>query len=533
MRRAFLMLAILLLATSARGAGASQPASPQQQARLTLEALPPQVVIEQPFTLSVQIALKQPGPRESGISPLHPLTAPVLRVPFLDPLQQEGLHRRDARDLLGPLLLQNPRAPGFRINDFTADSAPAAFRGLLGGAFHAREARFGLDTDITEQDGARYYRFRLDIPFHADRPGRYTFGPVALTGRIITGLDARGHGILTDIDVQSDSQTVTVTDLPRDTRPAWFTGTIGTGMEVAAELDAQVCNEGDPLTLSVTIGGDIGLHRLTTPRLHGRAGLSEHFRVYDDAARSETFDTYRRFHYTIRPVKAGTLEVPPLPFAYFNPHTGTYQTVTTDAIPVRANRVTGAVIPEAGRDAGIVRLGSRPDDDIPAPFLFPIDTASSGALFNAPLHLPLLAAGPVLWLIGLVAGILRQRQPARQAAQRRRTACSRALQRLDRLAASQPSEPERRHAIPGILQDYLSACWNIPPGGSTPQESIERLAAQGADAVAARQLGNLQEALTKAAFSAIAPDREAFVAALTAARKAIRELDRAGREGQA
>ena len=94
----------------------------------------------------------------------------------------------------------------------------------------------------------------------------------SVAGAVLMGLlAARNAGI----EVPDESIDKAIAYFVRMTAPSGqvaYTGGIGASMQAAVELDTQTCRVGDPLSLALTISGDINIENLSPPRLSKTSG---------------------------------------------------------------------------------------------------------------------------------------------------------------------------------------------------------------------------------------------------------------------
>ena len=131
----------------------------------------------------------------------------------------------------------------------------------------------------------------------------------------------------------SNSLAVVVKDLPLEGRPADFSGLVG-DYQIAAQASPVTVNVGDPITLTVWVGGPEFLDPVELPPLQKQPDLVRDFKVPSEMAAGEISGNRKIFTQTIRPLKADVAEVPPLSLSYFDTRTGTYQTARTASIPL-------------------------------------------------------------------------------------------------------------------------------------------------------------------------------------------------------
>jgi len=218
----------------------------------------------------------------------------------------------------------------------------------------------------------RVITFRSAIT--AVKTGEIEIPPVTMTGRMMVsavppGFDAffdqffrnlpmPGMGRAEPVEVSTRGRTLKVLSLPKEGRPANFSGAVGQ-FTLEASADPTSAGPGEPVTLSLAVSGRGNFDAMSSPTLTGTDG----WRTYapkekfdkDDAigsAGTKTFD----FKMVAR---SNQMETPGAEFSYFDPRKKEYITLKAEPHAVDA----------AGRDGG------EPEEDT----LPPVASASSGS----------------------------------------------------------------------------------------------------------------------------------------------------------
>ncbi len=324
-------------------------------------------LIVDPFMITMKIGIRKLPSPFSSTQPLIPRSPPSLQIPFLDFDPIPGLQNPDIRSILQDKLVDSPRTAGFNINGIELERGldPFSF-GFSHDPFEKRKAKFTFNRRTIEKDGTEYLEYYISLQYRPEEEGIYTFGPVTFKGKIISGVTDGRDLITKDIFAVGPAATVRVVPPPQEGRPEHYVGAIGSNMTVKTAIDSQNCNVGDPLKLTVTIGGDIRLKNTYPPKLDDIPELEDNFRIYSDTVKTLSRQDSRQFVYTIRPVREGTLEIPPMEFAYFDSGAREYRTVSTDPIPVRA-RKTAQVATNIVISAATDRAPDEEDFHVPAP----------------------------------------------------------------------------------------------------------------------------------------------------------------------
>ena len=204
--------------------------------------------------------------------------------------------------------------------------------------------------------------------------GSFTIDPALLSAQVVVSrrsndpLDSFFNdsfftgGNTKTLRIRSNPVEVTVSDLPPHAGDIPFSGLVGE-YTLSAELDRMNLAAGESATLTCTLMGRGNLMDAVLPQPELAPGL---FKVYEDSP-TEEFQVgdqgilgKKVFKRALVPLKAGTLQLPPLKLVYFNTRTRSYDTLVTDLFSlevtpsgdVLAQAVdTPQASPEAGKQA--------------------------------------------------------------------------------------------------------------------------------------------------------------------------------------
>ncbi len=479
----------------------------ESEVRVRLAASREAVLVDEPFEITLTVTMPRlPEPYQDA-EPLLWDKPPHLSVPHLDqtPAELEG---PDVASLLRSRLTRG-REPGFAINQYRVE------RGLdfdaffnLRDPFEPEPARFKLDRREVEENGKPCFEYRLAARYRPLKEGACTFGPVLFKGPLVVDVDARGGPVTKEFFAIGRAVTVRIVPPPEKGRPESYIGAIGSNLLVEARLDTQTCNVGDPLRLTLTIGGDVQLQNILPPRLNVQSNLVARFEVYENPQSART-DRGREYTFTLRPREAGFYELPPIAVSYYDVLRREYQTVHTKPLPVKVRpseelTITQVVSQTESHQAPPARAAAA-DRFTPAPIRFDAKGASSQRLWP-PAAWGALAAAP-LYPIGIAAALWwRKRQPQRERRRRRKTALRRATRSLRQAAALENTHATEAHrrALSAIRQ-YLADIFNESGEALTPAEVAPRLTARGVPAALASRLATNMSIHMHAAFR---PDSE-------------------------
>lgn len=455
------------------------------------------VMVDEPFDITMTIAIKRLGGRFADNDPIVPASPIALTVPYLELKHIDGLQDPDLVGILNARCISRNN-PGFCINGLKDDSPDSMIRRMM--SFGTDDAmtsgdnryRFMLDRKPVTINGVEYFQYELTVTYKALKEGNYTFGPLDLKGSIISSADSAGRATMQPVWTIGPAVTVRVLLPPDQGRPPSFIGARGSNITVSASLDAQTCSVGDPLTLTLSINGNMRMDNVYPPDLAAQPALFKDFRINEDSVQISTKDQTRTYKYTVRPVRAGTLEFPPVEIAYYDLKERAYRTVKTKPLPVRADE---ALIVNAGMvvSSATNSTAEKKNEDGDESFIIaPLDVDESGAdreSFNLNTwQLVLLLSGPAVFGLTLLGRSARSVITSRSRANRIAKAGVRARSRLSAAMKHGTLQGKALNsAIFDALRLFLSERFDLPPAGLTPADAAGELERRGVDtALAAR-----------------------------------------------
>jgi hypothetical protein len=473
------------------------PIPPQDTVRLDLLADRETVLPDESFTVTLRVRIRRLAPPYEGIVPIHPDDPPLLSLPHLTGARIEGVEGPDIRELIQSWR-QGNRQPGVHIENAPEPADPFGNFFGMGDPFGGRGRSTYLPPQrAAEVDGVPYMEFLFPATFTARDEGAYTFGPALLKGRILTGVDNARRALTRDIYAVAPAVTVRATPPPDEGRPDSFFGVFGSNLTADAQLNVSECRVGDPLKLTLSVKGPLNWRQAGAPDPGVVSNLAARFRIYGSSMQTLKTGEGRDYTFTLRPLEAGTGELPPIPISWYDTGTRAYRTVFTSPIPLKvdpSSELTAGAwsdpktdeffVPEnetASRAPAALRLGTAEPDRLTAPWF------------------GWLAAGPILLFLRLLAGRFRRFREERKKAARPRRALGRALRALKRIETGDPRRSAEEASA--VLKEFAADWLNRESGGLTPPDWIRLLRERGAPADAAVEFGDLMTRLFEAAYA--------------------------------
>lgn len=453
------------------------------------------VLVDEPFEIQVTLRVKGFAEPYQDTEPLFPSDPPHIEAAFLNGQEIDGLKGPDFQRVLSSRLIRQDQ-PGFTLNEYTSQGDPFDFSSMLN--IQGRPARFKLDSRRGIQGQQDYWEYTLTVPYTPVTEGAYTFGPLLFKGTIPVAVNADGTANGRPIFTVGPAATVRVIPPPEENRPDSYVGAIGSNLMVEVALDAQTCNVGDPLKLTLNLSGAIQMRNISPPRLMLQPALVERFEIYDDSVQTIKQNGQRQYVYTLRPRQAGSFELPPVEVSYYDVTLRQYQTVRSSPIPLKvrqATEITASQIIGGSTNAGPrlhreMELAMRP-----AGIRMGLAGAEPVALVGNPWKVALYAGvGPAVFLLSLLGCWIRQQGPAFKRIRRQQQALAKARQAL---AALHPNEHK---AICVILRQYLADRFAVQAEALTPSEAETLLVMQGTPYDLAKRFGVMMQRYFDASF---------------------------------
>jgi hypothetical protein len=289
--------------------------------------------------------------------------------------------------------------------------------------------------------------------------------------------------------LHSDGAPLKVQPLPRQGRPADFSGAVGK-FDVSAEASVTTAVTGDPITLKMKITGQGNFDRVATNGLTSSAA----WKSYKPTARFEAadrdgFSGTKTFQQAIVPTQAGASEIPAMSFSYFDPDTGSYVSKTTSPIPIE-------IAPGNITASGTVSP-TTPAVPHSADSLVPDHKESGPVSSLRPVVLaPWFLIGNGLMAAATVTGLFIRRQRRRLANNPERARAAAATAAVREAVSAMDEAIKNRNgagffrAARQAVTNLLAERWSVRAGRVTPAEIQARLHGDGKEICALFKRGD-------------------------------------------
>lgn len=148
--------------------------------------------------------------------------------------------------------------------------------------------------------------------------------------------------IIRKVTLQSKPLSVLVKPLPELNRPGGFKGAVGY-FKIEARVEKSTIGTDDAGRMAVVISGEGNLQMINAPTITWPAGI-EGFdsKATDDLYKGTVPVSGRKiFEFPFTVSKAGTYQIPPLNFSFFDLRDGSYKTISTKPIDITVTKGTG------------------------------------------------------------------------------------------------------------------------------------------------------------------------------------------------
>lgn len=319
---------------------------------------------------------------------------------------------------------------------------------------------------------------------------------------------------------------ITVKPIPEADRPKIYPkgGAVGTfAMKVTAKpTEVRV---GDPITLQIRITGTGRLEYVAAPPLNEVPELVENFKVHEEPLPGQIENGAKVFTQSIRAKSAAVSEIPPIPFAFFDPKTEQFRTIHSNPIPLKveaASEVNATDVVAAATDRK-TRLLTEAGGGLLANYSDPSELLATQTLEGGWGWLILMGLCPVAYAVTFLTTRQRRRLREDVGLARRRSAKRHAREKLSRARTS--ADPgERASLVATAVLTYIADCLNLPVGGMTRPDALDRLRRHHVDPNVLERTDALLAACEAARF---AGRREAPADALLGpAHQCVKELEK-------
>ncbi len=285
--------------------------------------------------------------------------------------------------------------------------------------------------------------------------------------------------------VSSQPLNLTVLPLPEEGKPRGFYGLVG-HYTISASATPTKVNVGDPITLTIKVGGGKYLKPVQWPALEELGELAENFKIPSEKASPAIEDGYKVFTQTIRANNDKVTEMPSIPLAYFDAEKGEYSVAKTEPIKIEVSPtkiLTGADLegrefaPVVNKEVEAIKKGLSANYE-------DIDALTNQAF--SPVAAAVSSGYAVIWAVPLALLVFSvlfkfftHTTPEKVATKRRRSASGKAIRQLKQITSVGSHQPDEQLA--SIMKQYIGDRFDRQAGSLTSNDCFEVIVAATKD----------------------------------------------------
>ena len=309
--------------------------------------------------------------------------------------------------------------------------------------------------------------------------------------------------------VDSEPLELNVLALPDQDKPEGFYGLIG-NYTISADATPTNVNVGDPITLTIKIGGSRYLKPVQWPDLEQVPGLAADFKIPTQKASPTIEDGFKVFTQTIRANNDRVTEIPPIPLAYFDAEQNKYNVVRTEPIKLEVAPtkiltnadLEGSDFAPVNKEVEAIKKGLSANYeslDVLENMKFSPVSALLGSGYTVVWSLPLAAL-----VLSIIIKVVTNTTPEQIAAKRRRQSCGRALRRLKKISSG--NVQDREEQIVSIMKQYIGDRFDRTAGSLTPDDCYNEIITAASDVDSAEKYKELMAEFEAARYAPIRAD---------------------------
>ena len=254
---------------------------------------------------------------------------------------------------------------------------------------------------------------------------------------------------------------LTVDPLP--TRPANFSGAVGTQFNISGSLSPEQVDANDAVSLCLVVSGVGNMKLMKAPKVE----WPKDFESYDPKMTDKTRITTNGatgniiYDYTAVPRHGGKYSVPPVEFCYFDTNTKSYKTLRTDSFHVAVAKTAGSAVRHVQSQEDLTVLNS----DIRYIRTSAAKLRPQGSTFFGSLNYWLVYVGAVLLFLLMVAVFYRQAKANANVARRRGRKAGKAATKRLKSAAKLLKQGQSKafyEEVTRALWGYVGDKLNLP-----------------------------------------------------------------------
>jgi hypothetical protein len=272
---------------------------------------------------------------------------------------------------------------------------------------------------------------------------------------------------------------LTVLPLPEQGKPDGFYGLVGR-YTIESSAEPTKVSVGDPITLTIKIGGSRYLKPIQWPELEEITGLVRNFKVPSQKASPTIQDNMKVFTQTIRANNDNITQIPSIPLAFFDVDKGTY--VVAETAPIQLNVTPTKILTNAdlegvdptyvNRQIEVIKKGISANYE--EPDVLTNQTFSPLAAIVSPGYMVVWSVPLVVLVTSSLLKLFTHTSPEIISKKRRRQAPGKAVKQLKKISGVNPKE--RQDQLVSIMKQYIGERFEKNAGSLTADDCYQIVA---------------------------------------------------------
>lgn len=293
--------------------------------------------------------------------------------------------------------------------------------------------------------------------------------------------------------VGSEPATLEVLNLPDQGKPDGFYGLVG-NYTISASATPKKVNVGDPITLTIKVGGGRYLKPVQWPALEEVPELADNFKIPAEKASPTIEDGYKIFTQTIRANNDKITAIPSIPLTYFDAEKGEYEAAKTEPIELDVSPskiltnadLEGMDFTPVNKEVEAIKKGlSANYESLDA---LENQTFSPTAALAQPFYLIIWSGPLALMILSAVVKLSTNTTPEKTARKRRRSAANKAIGQLKQISCSTDGQHEQ---LASIVKQYIGERFDRSAGALTSNDCYEIIVEATKDTESADRYKNI------------------------------------------
>jgi len=319
-------------------------------------------------------------------------------------------------------------------------------------------------------------------------PGRIELAPSEVSVDVVVGQSRRSFfGVNKKYKrfmAHSESLAMEVLPLPQENRPNDFYGLVG-NYKISASAEPTKVHMGDPITLTIKIGGNDYLKSVQWPRLERIPEMMENFKVPSEKSSPTIEDGFKIFTQTIRPIKNDVKAIPSIPLVIFDVDKGVYfvektKPISLDVVPTKLLTVSdmqGSDLVPMNKEVEVMKKGLSANYD--GLDVLQNQKFSVAGAITAPGYLVIWALPMFVLLASISAKLITHTTPEKEAARRRRRAYRKSIDAIRKIHSAKVCD--RNEMLATAMRQYLGDRFDKNAGALAADDCYELIVAATKD----------------------------------------------------